>query len=130
MALVRTVHCISRETGSQWEGSKQGLKDAIGVLKDDFDPGILAAATGDWRRSPGDLWPSLRGKEALQPENQGCQQLPEFKSLSRAPVPRFWSRGAQPNSPPAPPAPQGITESPACKMSGPPLLDYINAKMY
>lgn len=121
---------MSRETGSQWEGSKQGLKDAIGVLKDDFDPGVLAAAT-DWWRSPGICGPCSEGRKLSSQRTKAvCQQLPEFKSLSRALVPRFWSRGAQPSSPPAPPAPQGVTENPACKMSGPPLLDYINAKMY
>lgn len=79
----------SWEVRSRWAGSKQGLEDTIGVSKDRLDPGVLAGPAEEPRGSV----PLLRGKDALQPENQGGQ-LPEVKSPSRA-----WVQGSGPEAP-------------------------------
>lgn len=40
---------MSSEIGNRWEGSKWGLKDMLGILKDPLDPGALAGTgRGAW----------------------------------------------------------------------------------
>lgn len=88
-------------------------------------------------RSHGGLWSRLWGKEASAPRK--TEVIDGWQSpghLTRALCLRFWSKGTQPECQPhpqhptSPPHPRGIPENHACKMSRPPLLDYINAKMY
>lgn len=64
---------------------------------------------------PGRGW---GGRQRIVPE-----VLVQRSAATSDPAPRI------PPTPP-PPHPRGVIENCACKMSRPPLLDYINAKMY
>lgn len=76
---------------------------------------------------------ALAQREGSSPAREPRLSVGSCQSSRVFPEPQSQGSGPEEPSqvlPPAPPAPQGVTENPACKMSGPPLLDYINAKMY